>query len=165
MVALARVVGQGGPVPSCNIGPAVAGDIEVLRDLFRRSSLSNDGDRENLLANPDVLAFSGVSVREGRTRVATDDTGRIVGFVTVAPAAGCIELEDLFVEPDAMRRGVGTALVLDAVAHARDRGVPRVEVTANHHALSFYQRVGFTFDRDVETRFGSAPRMVLRVTD
>ena len=152
-------------MPSFTIGPAVAGDVKVLRDLFRRSSLSNDGDRDHLLANPDALAFSGASVRDGRTRVATDEAGRIVGFVTTVPAAGCVELEDLFVEPDSMRRGVGTALVLDAVARARHDGEARLEVTANQHALAFYQSVGFTFDRAVETRFGSAPRMVLHLGD
>ncbi len=153
------------PVLSCTIGTAGAGDIDVLQDLFRRSSLSNDGDRDDLLANPDALVFSGASVRAGRTRIATDDAGRIVGFATIAPVVGCVELEDLFVEPDSMRHGVGTALVLDALERARHDGVARIEVTANHHALAFYRSVGFTFDRNVETRFGSAPRMVRRVRD
>jgi hypothetical protein len=58
---------------------AVAADMDVLRDLFRRSSLSNDGDRGHLLDNPDALEFSQVGVNDHRTRVATCD-GRIVGF-------------------------------------------------------------------------------------
>jgi hypothetical protein len=36
----------------------VPADVAVLRDVFRRSSLTNDGDRNNLLANPDALVFS-----------------------------------------------------------------------------------------------------------
>jgi hypothetical protein len=34
---------------------AVAAEMDDLRDLYRRSSLSNDGDRVNLLAHSDAL--------------------------------------------------------------------------------------------------------------
>jgi GNAT superfamily N-acetyltransferase len=146
------------------IRDAELGDVASLREVFRRSSLSNDGDRANLLAHPETLEFSGAAVAEQRTRVATDDDGRIVGFVTVVDSAGCIELEDLFVDPDWMRLGIGRHLVLDVVARARRAGVARVEVTANHHALAFYEDAGFVFLRDVATRFGPAPRMALPVT-
>jgi hypothetical protein len=60
---------------------ADANDFEAISDVYRRSSLSNEGDREVLLANPDVLVFEGGSIREGRTRVAVD-AGRLVGFAT-----------------------------------------------------------------------------------
>ncbi len=60
-----------------------------------------------------------------------------------------------------MRRGIGRQLVLDAAACAKEAGVARLEVTANEHAHAFYRDVGFVFDHDVETRFGTAPRMVL----
>ena len=45
-----------------------------------------------------------------------------------------------------MRRGIATALVLDALARAREQEVTRVEVTANGHALAFYKSVGFISD-------------------
>jgi GNAT superfamily N-acetyltransferase len=80
------------------------------------------------------------------------------------PADGqASELEDLFVDPDWMQRGVGRELVLDAVAIARAKGVPRIEVTANGHALAFYEKVGFVLDGVVETRFGPGSRMHLDV--
>ena len=145
------------------IRDAVAADVDAVRSLFRRSSLSNEGDRDLLLAHPDALEFSGVSVTEQRTRVAIGPDGQIVGFVTTADVVGGIELEDLFVDPDTMRRGIGRALVLDVVARARRDGMERIEVTANHHAHAFYVSVGFTFHHEVETRFGPAPRMFLPV--
>jgi GNAT superfamily N-acetyltransferase len=134
---------------------AVPADMAVLRDLFRSSSLSNEGDRASLLAHPDTLAFSGLAVDEGRTRVAVVD-GRIVGFATLLVDG---ELEDLFVDPDWMRRGIGRTLVLDAVGVARAQGLERVEVTANGHALGFYESVGFVLDGTVETEFGPGLRM------
>jgi GNAT superfamily N-acetyltransferase len=135
---------------------AAPGDMAVLRDLFRRSSLSNDGDRASLLAHPEALVFSGLAVDEGRTRIAIAD-GRIVGFATLLGP----ELEDLFVEPDSMRRGVGRTLVLDAVALARAQGLERLEVTANHHALDFYKSLGFVLDGTIETDFGPGSRIHL----
>ncbi|MGZ4435018.1 MAG: GNAT family N-acetyltransferase [Frankiaceae bacterium] len=136
----------------------VPADMAELREVFRRSSLSNDGDRMNLLANPDALEFSGAAVNEGHTRVAVAD-GRIVGFATAIADGDAVELDDLFVDRGWMRRGAGRALVRDVIAIAREHGARRVDVTANQHALVFYGRVGFVFDHQVETRFGPALRM------
>jgi len=116
-----------------------------------------------LLANPDALEFPGLGGDDRRTRVATAD-GRIAGFATSLPAGAVIELDDLFVDPGWMRQGAGRALVLDAVAIARDLGAGRIEVTANPHALVFYGKAGFIADHEVQTRFGAGIRMHLDVT-
>jgi GNAT superfamily N-acetyltransferase len=136
--------------------------VGVLRDVFRRSALSNDGDREHLLSNPDSIEFSPASVNDGRTRVAVIDN-HIVGFATTRTVLDAIELDDLFVDPDWMKRGVARALLQDVVAIAQTRGVRRLEVTANQHALGFYEKTGFVFDHDVETQFRTAPRMYLAI--
>jgi ribosomal protein S18 acetylase RimI-like enzyme len=140
------------------IRDAVLGDMTALRDVFRRSSLSNDGDRALLLANPEVLEFPDIAVREGRTRAAVAEQA-VVGFASWLGAGEVIEIEDLFVDPGWMRRGIGRALVLDLIAIARGRGIGRVEVTANEHALAFYEQVGFVVYREEATRFRPAPRM------
>jgi GNAT superfamily N-acetyltransferase len=140
------------------IRTAGPGDMSALRDVFRRSSLSNDGDRANLLAHPDVLELSDLAVREGRTRAAVAGD-RIAGFATWLRTGNVVEIEDLFVDPDRMRRGIGRALVLDLIAIAHGHGVRRVEVTANQHALAFYQKAGFVIDHQITTLFGPAPRM------
>jgi hypothetical protein len=62
------------------IRDAVPADMAVLADVFRRSSLSNEGDRVNLLANPDALEFPGTAADGRRTRVAAAADGRIAGF-------------------------------------------------------------------------------------
>jgi GNAT superfamily N-acetyltransferase len=69
------------------------------------------------------------------------------------------EVEDLFVDPDWMRHGAGRALVADLITQARARGVRRVEVTANEHALAFYVKVGFVRAGEAPTPFRPAPRM------
>jgi GNAT superfamily N-acetyltransferase len=138
-------------------------DLMALRDIFRRSSLSNPGDRSVLLANPDALEFSLPAESEGRSRVAIAEDGRILGFATPVNSRGVIELEDLFVDPDWMGRGVGRALVADIVEIARNGGIRSIEVTANPHAMAFYERIGFVADDEVETRFGPARWMHLSV--
>lgn len=138
-------------------------DLVALRDVFRRSSLSIEDDRANLLANPDALELSDISSKESHRRVAALADGRIAGFATGIIAGEAIELDDLFVDPDCMGRGVGRALVMDIVEVARKHGVRRIEVTANEHALGFYKKAGFVFDKEVETRFGPALRMHLEV--
>ncbi len=145
------------------IRDAVPGDMAVLRDVYRRSSLSNDGDRPNLLAHPDALEFTGAPGGDRRMRVAVAD-GRIAGFATSIIGGDAVELEDLFVDPDWMRQGAGRALVEDAVAITWNEGARRIEVTANRHALAFYQTVGFVLDGEVRTRLGSGSRMHRDVT-
>ena len=144
------------------IRDAVPADLAALRDIYRRASLSNEGDRVTLLANPDALEFPGLGGDDRRTRVATADD-RITGFATSVPAGDVIELDDLFVDPGWMRQGAGRALVVDAVAIARELGAGRVEVTANPHALVFYGKAGFISDHGVQTRFGPGLRMHIDV--
>ncbi len=146
------------------IRAAVPGDMAMLRDVFRRSSLSNGGDRQNLLTHPEVLELSGEAVAAGRTRAAVAD-GRVVGFASWLDAGDAVEVEDLFVDPDWMRHGIGRALVTDLIALARTRGIRLMEVTANQHALAFYQEVGFASCGEEQTRFGPAPRMRLEVVN
>jgi len=150
-------------VTSLLILAAEPGDMPALSEVYRRSSLSNDGDRPGLLARPEFLEVSDLAVREGRTRVAVAGD-RVAGFATWLAAADIVEVEDLFVDPDWMRQGIGTALVLDLIEIARDAGARRAEVTGNQHALAFYQSVGFTVDREVATLLGSGLRMHLDLT-
>ena len=131
-----------------------------LARIFREASLTNDDDRPNLLAHPDVLEFADTGVREQRTRAALVD-GKVVGFATLAPHELGIELEDLFVDPNWMRRGIASALVRDAAEIARLTGHARIELTANHHALAFYEHAGFVIDGEAQTQFGPALQMHL----
>lgn len=138
---------------------ATAADVDVLRDVYRRSSLSNDGDRAALLGAPDALVWSGEGIDDGRTTVALDRSGRLLGFATVLPVDGGLELEDLVVDPGDMRRGVATLLVDTLVRRAARDGIAWIEVTANPHAAAFYASAGFAAVGSVETRFGPAPRL------
>jgi len=138
-------------------------DLAAAASVYRRASLSNTGDRGNLLAHPEYLILGPEGLAGGRTHVAEED-GLVVAFATWAGTAGTAELEDLFVDPAYMRRGIAAALVSRIAEVLRARGAKRLEVTANPHALDFYRAVGFIDCGIAETRFGAAPRMVLFIS-
>ena len=143
------------------LGPTA--DLAAASSIYRRASLSNAGDRDNLLAHPEYLILRPEGLAEGRTHVAEHD-GSVVGFATWAKTTGTLELEDLFVDPGYRRRGIGTALLNRITQVLRARGAERLEVTANPHALGFYRAAGFTDCGVAETQFGAAPRMVLAIS-
>ena len=96
-------------------------DLAAVRDLYRRLSLSNDGERAMLLANPDALEFDDAPIREQRTRVALRGE-RIVGFATARPLGDIDELDDRFVDPAWMRCGVARGCV--AASRATSSSMP-----------------------------------------
>jgi predicted N-acetyltransferase YhbS len=137
-------------------------DLPALTDVFARASLSNKGDRDALLARPDALVLDGDDIAEGLTRVATNSDD-IVGFATTAVVDGVPNLQDLFVDPDWMRQGIGRHLVQDAAAVAAERGFEGIAVVANPHAFFFYDALGFVADGEIQTAFGPGQRMHLAV--
>ena len=134
-------------------------DIEELQGVFQRASLSNENDRKALLEHPEWLLLSDKGVREGRMRVAVGNGEAVVGFATYLTSDGVAELEDLFVDPPWMRHGIGQALVVDIAARLSELHFETLEVTANPHAMSFYEHLGFVEYRIVDTQFYPAPRM------
>jgi GNAT superfamily N-acetyltransferase len=72
--------------------------------------------------------------------------GAPAGFYSLLPgeAPGCGEVEDMFVLPAHMGKGIGRALMEDLIRAARTRGMTRLEVDADPHARAFYERMGFT---------------------
>lgn len=138
----------------------VLADLPAARDVFRSACWSNVDDRADLLAHPEHLILGREGLNEERTLVAEED-GAVVGFATWTDADGVVELEDLFVDPGWMRRGIAGALVKRIADVMRARGVERLEVTANPHAIDFYEAAGFTNSGVASTEFGPALRMVM----
>jgi GNAT superfamily N-acetyltransferase len=137
-------------------------DLPAAASVYRRASLSNAGDRDNLLTHPEYLILRPKGLAEGRTYIAEEDSS-VVGFATWAMADGVTELEDLFVDPDWRRRGIAAALVSRIAEVLREHGVRCLEVTANPHAQGFYDAAGFTDCGTSETAFASASRKRLSI--
>jgi GNAT superfamily N-acetyltransferase len=139
-------------------------DLDRVTEVYRTASLSNPGDRDRLLAHPEYLVLEPEGLTEGRTHVA-EENGSVVGFATWAETdGGGMELEDLFVDPQWMRRGIATGLVACVADALRSRGADTLEVTASPDALAFYRSVGFIDVGVAQTSFGSAPQLQLRLS-
>ena len=94
-----------------SIRPARTDEQKMLESLQRRASLSNRGDRDALLANPDAIAVPLEQPAEGCVFVA-ERAGAVVGFAAVIKRPdGAAELDALFVEPHFWKHGIGRLLV------------------------------------------------------
>ena len=83
---------------------AMVGDFGEMAMVYRRASLSNEGDRSLLLAHPEYLDLSADAVLAGRSLVAVVK-GRVVGFASVVAVEDGVDLEAIFVDPDWMPPG------------------------------------------------------------
>jgi GNAT superfamily N-acetyltransferase len=139
---------------------AKTSEVDVLEDVQRRASLVWEEYRDDLLAHPEVIDVRLHDIEAGNVRVAIGSL-RVLGFASLIAGRtpDAAELDGLFVDPAFMRRGIGRALVEDAVALGRARGCHRIEVTANPRALEFYVKMGFGDDGIEQTHFGPGLRM------
>lgn len=82
-----------------------------------------------------------------------EHAGHIGGFYKATRYPGrvshVLQLGTLAVDPHRHGRGIGRAMIEDALGHFRAEGVRRVELYAesdNAQALAFYARLGFTIE-------------------
>jgi GNAT superfamily N-acetyltransferase len=65
-----------------------------------------------------------------------------VGFYTLEERRGTAWLENLWVTPAYIGKGVGKALFLHAVQLARQRGFQTLQLEADPNAVGFYEKMG-----------------------
>ena len=136
-------------------------DVEQLGALKLRASLAWGDHIAQIAALPEARAFAPEHLPFATVAEAQ---ARVVGFVTVLAGGDAgAELEDLFVDPDCWRRGIGRALVAEAVQRARDAGADVLRVVANRRALEFYRACGFGVVGEVQTLFEPALEMNKRL--
>src|SRR4051794_30144407 len=145
------------------IRTARSADGDALAAVHRRSSYVWDEDREQLDAHPEIFGVAPDLLEAGHVRVAALPDGTVVGFATVRLlTAGSCEVEDLFVEPEVMGRGIGRALIEDAAVRAATAGCKVMSVVGAERTRGFYERVGFVVHGRAATQFG--PALQLRRT-
>jgi ribosomal protein S18 acetylase RimI-like enzyme len=90
--------------------------------------------RAELTLGPADILQHPVYVAEGQNK--------IVGFYMLRPDTTRWTLEHLWVDPSAMRQGVGTCLFRHALGIATERQAMRLVAIADPHAAGFYEHVG-----------------------
>ena len=121
---------------------ARADEAALLSALALRSKAVWGYSREFMEACRDELTYAAEEIAQGGFVVAEEDGG-IVGFYALERCApGEVELDALFVEPGAIGRGVGRALIEDAKIRAARIGARRMTIQGDPHAEPFYAAAG-----------------------
>src|SRR5262245_10571038 len=136
------------------VRPAHISEQKTLEALQWRASLNNPGDRDALLAHQDAIELPLEQIEDGGVFVA-EVAGSVKGFAAILPRDdGDMELDALFVEPEAWRQGIGRALVEHCVREARKTHACSLHVIGNPHAEGFYEGCGFKKHGTKQMRFG-----------
>lgn len=138
--------------------PARPGEAAALSALALRSKGHWGYDEAFLEACRAELTLRDDELAERRTLVAELD-GAVAGFGTLEGAPPYGELGMLFVDPGALGRGVGRALLAALVTTARNEGFERLAIDADPYAEAFYLAHGAV--RVGEVASGSVPGRVL----
>lgn len=137
------------------IRPARGDEAETITALVLRSKASWGYDGAFMARAAAELTVTEDYIRTNPSWVEDDDE-RLVAFGSLRGEPPEAEIDLLFVEPDAHRRGAGRRMWNHLVAEARDRGFASLSVVSDPGAEPFYLAMGAI--RDGESRSKSTGR-------
>ncbi len=154
---------------SLELRDAVESDLPAITALYAREVEGGTATFETAPPGPEEMARRVAAVRgHGLPWLVAESGGRFAGYAYASPfrprPAYRYGVEvSIYVEDDARRRGVGRALLVALIDHARSRGLRHLigaisdsdtsaASIALHRALGFrdagaYRQVGWKFDR------------------
>jgi GNAT superfamily N-acetyltransferase len=117
-------------------------EADLLSELAFRSKAVWGYSAEFMEACREELSLTEAEVRELPT-FALEEDGGVVGFYALEPLSdGAVELGALFVEPSAIGRGFGRALLAHAREEARRLGHLTLVIQSDPNAARFYESAG-----------------------
>lgn len=134
---------------SVRIRRAGAAEGERLREIARASKGYWGYDPARIVEWADGMDFSAEGLAS-RERYAAEVDGRVVGWSAIIPKDDVCWLDDLWIEPEWIGRGIGTELFRHAMARGRELRAARIELEAEPNAIGFYEKMGARFVRDSE---------------
>ena len=128
---------------SLTLRPMTVDDLATVSQLGIDSKSSWGYDDDAMRIFSDELTLSRESLVEILDAKVAYKNNQIVGYFTLRNHAdGVTELEHLFVQRDQFRKGVGTKLLLSALASARRSGIEALTIIADPHSSGFYEKHG-----------------------
>lgn len=124
------------------IRPARTDEAAALTELVLRSKAHWGYGAEFLEACREQLTVRPEDIHRHRVVVAEDADSGVVGVASLEGTAPEGSLGLCFVEPAAIRRGVGRALYFHVTGAARELGFARLTIAADPNAEPFYRRMG-----------------------
>ncbi len=92
--------------------------------------------------------FSAEALREKEVYVAEEADGRAIGWAALVPRGEVIWLDDLWVEPDSIGKGIGSLLFRHSVERAARLGGKTMEWEADPNSVGFYEKLGGRYLRE-----------------
>jgi molybdenum cofactor cytidylyltransferase len=145
--------------PHLEIREAVASEAQLLSALVLEAKAHWRYDAETIESWREQLRISGADLVSRPAFVGTID-GQVAGFYSLVPSAQSWELDNLWVAPRFMRRGLGRALLDHALEVAFRGGASSVTVDADPNAESFYLSCGGTRSGEVPAPIPGQPDRV-----
>jgi GNAT superfamily N-acetyltransferase len=119
-------------------------DLERVRELTFEAKAHWGYDRDLVRSWAAGLTFD-----SERERWVVEADGRIVAWAAlVPPTDGVSVLDDLWVDPESIGRGLGSRLFAVARDRARELGAASLEWDAEPNAVGFYEKLGGRYLRD-----------------
>jgi len=121
-----------------------ADEGERLREVARAAKGHWDYDAEQVRSWAAGLDYGGKDVW------AAEEGGHVAAYGTLVVEGERAKLDELWVEPEWIGHGVGSALFRFLAARARRLGARRLEWEADPNSVGFYERMGGRYLRDSE---------------
>jgi GNAT superfamily N-acetyltransferase len=83
-----------------------------------------------------------------------ESDGHAIGWASLIPKGEVGWLEDLWIDPTWIGKGVGSLLFRHASEHAKNLGGSRLEWEAEPNAIGFYEKMGGRYVRDSSSEWG-----------
>ena len=135
--------------PGLRIRAAGPREGERLREIAIASKSYWGYDLDRVRQWAALGDFSAEGLRSKEVYVA-EVAGRAVGWAALIPRGEVCWLEDLWIEPEWIGKGIGMRLFQHAAERGRQLDAKRMEWEAERHAIGFYERMGGRYLRDGE---------------
>lgn len=131
------------------VRPAAEGEAAALTALCHHSKRHWGYDDLFMHRARPALTVDEKDIASGWVLVA-EGGGVLCGVSELTPLAdpAHVELDKLFIAPEAIGQGVGRLLLDAACRFARSRGFTTMEILADPNAAPFYERMGARFQYD-----------------
>ena len=127
---------------------ATAADLAALPAIERSAAQAFRGAGVSLSADAPVSSAEvwRPALRSGTLWVAVNETGRVVGFLAARKINRVLHIDEMDVDFDHQRRGIGRALLDAAIAWAHRAGLNEITLTTFRELAfnrNFYAAAGF----------------------
>jgi ribosomal protein S18 acetylase RimI-like enzyme len=141
------------------IRPVIPGDAAALSQIALTAKAHWGYPERWLEIWKPQLTFSPEYFERNESWVAEKD-GLPIAFYTLQEKDGYAWIENLFVSPEFIGKGVGKTLFLHAVALARQRGYETLQLEADPNAAGFYERMGMHKIGERNSEVDGQPRIL-----